>query len=93
LYCIVDFNQGSHQLTSLFLGVVICCVVQLASSFNIDTVHPLVYEDPAAGQNTRRESYFGYSLQFLFNQKDNAHNSAKWLTISENKKRKFFFPL
>jgi hypothetical protein len=75
---VLDFNSGSCKFSArLFLWVMVCFVVGLVSTFNIDTVHPLVYEDPAAGQNAR-ESYFGYSLQFLFNQKDNAHNSAKW---------------
>lgn len=47
--------------------------------FNIDTIHPLVYKDPSSGSlpNTR-ESYFGYSVQYLFKQKDRTSNSAKW---------------
>ena len=53
-----------------------------ATSFNIDTVHPIVYEDPQAGFNSgRRQSYFGYSVQFIFGQTGNAHNSVKWLAV------------
>lgn len=52
--------------------------MQLGSGFNIDTVYPYVYKDPASGRPNTRESYFGYSVKFLFKQKDNVRNTAKW---------------
>lgn len=74
------YNLGSRQMILFLCSIYVFCLTQFGSSFNIDTIRPLVYEDPAAIQNAR-ESYFGYSLQFLFNQKDNAYNSAKWLLV------------
>lgn len=60
-----------------------CC-----SSFNIDTVHPMVYKDPSdINRPNVRESYFGYSVQFLFNQVDSSKNSAKWFVFFIGKKQ------
>ncbi len=49
------------------------------SGFNIDTVHPLIYEDPhiLKGSTFTRQSYFGYSVKFLFGQKDNLDSADK----------------
>ena len=74
-----QFGPFQSKAKKMLVACLVCLLfvrMQGASSFNIDTVHPLVYEDPDADPS-QRGSYFGYSVQFLFTE-SSGQRPTKW---------------
>lgn len=71
------------QLLIFSLAWIMFKVICGVKSFNIDTTHPIVYEDPRANVSRNADSYFGYSVQFLLSK--SIVPATKWILIGAPK--------
>lgn len=62
--------------------ILLHCCISMMHGFNMDTIHPLVYEDPLRSVN-QRPSYFGYSVQFFFDTPNGRGNGTRWYQLSQ----------